>query len=311
MNPRLAVVIPTRNRAELLARCLDSIDNQDYPVQSIVVVDNGSTDGTSSVVAHHRNVMAVRFETNLGIDRALGIGMSRALESGADVVFVTDDDSVVLPHTISTLIKTLDRLSYRAVVNALPIVSMNGELISCRVSKGRLVRTRTEFRQAFGRFVYTNKVHFNGSVLSRHVIETVGLPDPRFFSGEETAYGDRIRANGYDIVIDADANILHPPMPFRMIRIPFIGYFAAWDLPDWKAQHYPFNALIRRRMRHGLGMFLMVDVPLVSLVYMTRLLFERHRARKAKMYLSGLWNGIRQGVSAHAASEGRKLDPSK
>lgn len=293
---KLAVVIPTRNRAALLAKCLDSLEAQTFPISSIFVVDNGSTDNTVDIVNQHQKAVLIRLEKNVGIDAALAIGLERAVHSGADAVFITDDDSFLLPSTLLTLVETMVRLKFRAVVNALPLVTMNGELISARVFHGRLITTKRDFVQFYGRIVPTNKVHFNGSLISRVILETVGLPDARFFSGEETGYGERIAENGFDIVIDAEANLLHPPMPFRMVRLPLIGYFTAWDLPEWKAEHYPSNALLRRRRRHGLCRFLLIDVPLVWIVYLIRLAFERHRKKKARLYLSSLWRGTWQGI---------------
>lgn len=46
MNPGISVIIPVLNRRQLVIRCLDSIVNQTFRPQEIIVVDNGSTDGT-------------------------------------------------------------------------------------------------------------------------------------------------------------------------------------------------------------------------------------------------------------------------
>jgi len=300
---KVAVVIPTCNRAALLAKCLNSIEAQVFPISSIFVVDNGSTDNTAEIVNKHQKAMLIRLERNVGIDAALAIGLDRAIHSGADAALITDDDSLLLPDTLSTLVDTMIRLQCRSAVNALPIVSMPGkQLISPRIHHGRLITTQAEFLKSYGRIVSTNKVHFNGSLLHRDIIQAVGLPDARFFSGDETAYGERILERGFGIVIDAEANLLHPLMPVRMMRIPVIGYFPAWDLPEWKAQHYPTNALLRRRRKHGICRFLLVDVPLVSLVYLVRLAFEKHPEKKARHYLLGLLNGICQGVRVKRVS---------
>ncbi|MBE3576269.1 MAG: glycosyltransferase [Limnochordales bacterium] len=293
---KVIAVIPTRNRARLLATCLESLREQLLPLAHVVVVDNGSTDETGRVVAQYPNARWIRLDRNCGVDGALAIGMEEALRAGADAVFISDDDSVALPSCLQTLVRTMLELNSIAVVNALPISDARGALIAARVHNGRIIRTKEEFIQTFGRLVPTNKVHFNGSLLSRSIIEAVGLPDARFWSGEETWYGERVRERGFDIVIDAEANVLHPPMPCRLVRIPLMGYVTAWDLPDWKARHYPRNALIRRRQKHGLSRFLLVDVPLVCFAYGLRLALERNRIRKAPLYVRGLLEGVWWGV---------------
>ena len=46
---RLAIVIPTWNRAEMLAETLGSLGRQTHPIDRVIVVDNGSTDDTAKV----------------------------------------------------------------------------------------------------------------------------------------------------------------------------------------------------------------------------------------------------------------------
>jgi GT2 family glycosyltransferase len=297
LHLKIGVVIPTRNRAPLLARCLSSITDQIYPISVVIVVDNGSTDETSELIKQYPKVVSIRHEENQGIDAALACGIEHVIRLGMDAVFITDDDSFLLPTTLSTLVETMIKFDFHAVVNALPLVNEKGALISPKVFHGIPITTKNEFQQYLGRIVHTNKVHFNGSLLSRQILESVGLPDKRFFSGEETAYGDRVLEKGFDIVIDAQANILHPLLPIRLIKLPLIGYISTWDLPEWKARHYPSNALIRRRIKHSLVRFLIIDIPLVFLVYIVRLIFERNRRKKAKWYFCGLLNGIIQGLS--------------
>ena len=46
MNPGVTAVVVTYNRKDLLIECLEAIQSQSYPVSSILLIDNASTDGT-------------------------------------------------------------------------------------------------------------------------------------------------------------------------------------------------------------------------------------------------------------------------
>ena len=91
--PLLSVIIPCYNCAPVITRCLNSID---YPDAEIIVVDDGSTDGSYDVVkeylAVHANVRLIQKE-NGGVSSARNMGIE--LAKGKYVVFVDADDYLV------------------------------------------------------------------------------------------------------------------------------------------------------------------------------------------------------------------------
>ena len=89
----LSVVIPTYNRAPVLARCLDALGAQDPPAGEVVVVDDGSSDGTPEVLRGHPWVKAVR-QPNGGRAAAKNTGVEAAR---GDVVLFLDDDVIATP----------------------------------------------------------------------------------------------------------------------------------------------------------------------------------------------------------------------
>lgn len=94
----LTVVVATRNRAALLPACLDALAAQRTDARfEVLVVDNGSDDGTAGVVARHaRRDPRVRLvaEPVAGLSRAKNAGIAHAV---GELVLFTDDD-VVLPE---------------------------------------------------------------------------------------------------------------------------------------------------------------------------------------------------------------------
>lgn len=98
---RISLVIPTHNRMSLLRRCLEAAVRQEYPDYEAIVVDDGSTDETGSMVQQEfPQVQLIRQEPNRGPAAARNRGIEAA--SGAIIAF-TDDDCLLPLNFLSRL----------------------------------------------------------------------------------------------------------------------------------------------------------------------------------------------------------------
>ncbi len=91
----ISVVVPTYNRKNLLRLCLDSLMDQSYKSYEVIVVDDGSTDGTESLVKSLQgDSKKLRYfrQNNMGHSLARNMGFSKA---EGDIIASTDDDCVV------------------------------------------------------------------------------------------------------------------------------------------------------------------------------------------------------------------------
>ena len=85
----ISVIIPTFNRAWTLKRALDSALAQDYPHREIIVVDDGSTDGTRELLAEYKDEVRVLAQANKGVSAARNLGIQ---ESRGNFIALLDSD---------------------------------------------------------------------------------------------------------------------------------------------------------------------------------------------------------------------------
>lgn len=107
MTPLISVVIPTYNRREKLLRCLASVYANDTGKAEVIVVDDGSTDGTEGALRKHFPDVLYLFQKNSGVSVARNRGMKKA--SGDYIAFL-DSDDVWYPQRLSFLASLLPAL---------------------------------------------------------------------------------------------------------------------------------------------------------------------------------------------------------
>ena len=87
-----SVVIPNLNGAHFLEPCLESLARQTLPPDEVIVVDNGSTDGSVELVRERfPQICVLTFEENRGFAAAMNAGIAKA---GAELVAFLNNDAV-------------------------------------------------------------------------------------------------------------------------------------------------------------------------------------------------------------------------
>lgn len=105
----ISVIVPVYNVRQYLRQCLDSLASQEYPSFEIIVVDDGSTDDSSSICDEYA-AKDIRFvvvhQRNTGLSAARNVGLAHA--RGLYVSFV-DSDDWVSPYYLSKLMAAIER----------------------------------------------------------------------------------------------------------------------------------------------------------------------------------------------------------
>lgn len=109
MSMRIAVVIPTHNRAAVLGRALDSVARQSLPADQCLVVDDGSTDGTESLIRRAYPRATYLKQAHRGVSAARNLGIAHAR---ADWVAFLDSDDSWMPDKLEKQWRALDGTGY-------------------------------------------------------------------------------------------------------------------------------------------------------------------------------------------------------
>lgn len=205
---RLAIVVVTYKRQELLANLFDSYASLTCAPWRIVVVDNENAPETRALVERtgarldalwgptgpdaeggsSRMVYAPQTD-NLGGAGGFSAGVRRAFELGAEWFWVMDDDVLVMPQAIERLARWTDRydvvqgsrLDYDGGPFFWQYQQFTGLGIPNPLAKSDLGPTGAR---------RMNSLCFEGGLFSRAVVRRIGFPDPRFFIyGDDACYG--------------------------------------------------------------------------------------------------------------------------
>jgi glycosyltransferase involved in cell wall biosynthesis len=105
-NPLVSVIIPTYNRAGLIARTIENVFAQTYRNQEVIVVDDGSTDATALVLDKFGGQIRVVTQKNAGPSAARNRGIQIAR---GDIIAFQDSDDLWMPYKLERQVSLLER----------------------------------------------------------------------------------------------------------------------------------------------------------------------------------------------------------
>ncbi len=252
-------MIVTRNRPELLQRCLDAVAAQDTPPGEVIVVDNASGPATQALLARTPGIRTLTMVSNAGGAGGFWVGIMYALHRGAGWLWLMDDDG--RPADAGCL----DRLfataqAHRAdMVGAMVVDVDRPDRLAFPVRvHGRTLFSTAELRRhgAVRDFAHL----FNGVLIHANLFASVGLPDPRFLlRGDEVEFMYRARRAGAVIVLDTEAAFTHPGSAQDIHPIMFGRYYAVMPSdPVKQALQFRNRGYIFRKYR--MWLWLAADV---------------------------------------------------
>ena len=207
-RPLVTVVVVNWNGYEDTRRCLRSLGALEYEPLHVVVVDNGSTDGSAArIESEFADVELVRSPRNLGFAGGANLGIRAGLQRGSEFVWLLNNDAEVEPRTLEALVAEAQRDERTGVVGGV-VFGRDGRVHTWGGGTvSRLgIATLVEARPARPLDYVTGAC----MLLRRRLLEEVGLLDDTFFFYFEDAdLCRRARAAGWKLAVAHDARIVH------------------------------------------------------------------------------------------------------
>jgi GT2 family glycosyltransferase len=209
----VTILYNSRDRLDAFA---DSLAGQRLSDWRLIAVDNASSDGSAEALERRADgrIALLRNTANLGFARAANQGMRAALDAGAAFVALLNNDEVLPAKFLARFMERRDALRADVIAPRIMRLERPDEAwyAGGHLEDGWIFRNVHEAYDPLDSRE-TRVVDFASGCclgLSRHVLETVGLLDERFFVyWEDTDYCLRLKAAGVPIQYVSDVVILH------------------------------------------------------------------------------------------------------
>ena len=217
-NMKVGVVLLNWNGGEYTIPCIKSLLNSTVKPWRILVWDNASTDDSPDQIAeHYPEVKLIRSPQNEGFARANNCGAALLMQSGADYIWILNNDTEVEPKCLESLLMALDEMPQSAVVTAKIMYEEPHDVIwyaggvCSRWSK--MTRHYGEGDKDVGKYDRPMLVSFISGccmLIRREKLEKWGLFDEFFFAYcEDTDFCLRLLAHGQQLVYEPSARLWH------------------------------------------------------------------------------------------------------
>jgi len=210
---KIAAVVVTYNRLELLKQCVESLKKQTVPCD-ILLVNNNSTDTTeewaTSVSQENNKIKYRNTGANIGGAGGFNFGMRWAVEAGYEFVWLMDDDCLLYEDSLQELLEAHEKLDGRYGWLASAVLWKDGS--ACMMNRQKLEENFYEQMELirFG-LVRAKQATFVSLFLRAETIKQVGLPIKEFFIwGDDIEYTRRIAVRcGMPCFLAGKSQVLH------------------------------------------------------------------------------------------------------
>lgn len=211
---KVSVVIPNYNGKKYLKTCLEALKEQSRPADRIILVDNGSNDGSADYMRqHYPEVQLVTLETNTGFCGAVNIGIKKSEDM--DYIILLNNDTKVEPDFIREMVLGMERhrRAFSGQAKMLQMANPNaldgaGDLY-CAFGWA-FARGKGRPEQEFSTECEIFASCAGAAIYRRKVLDKIGGFDENHFAYlEDTDIGWRARLHGYHNYYFPRARVLH------------------------------------------------------------------------------------------------------
>ena len=214
------IVIPVFNRWHFTSLCLDSIYNQLYKDFLVIVVDHGSTDGTSEKIrSDFPQVVLLNGDESMWWTAATNLGVLYAINNNADYVLTLNNDLIVYSNYLENLFSAIQKHP-NSILGSITLDKKNPEKIVYAGTKWNpctaKYRPTINLQQSWEKImrdyflIRSELLPGRGTLIATEVFKKVGLFDevnfPHYAADED--FSLRCKKEGYDLFVVANAAVL-------------------------------------------------------------------------------------------------------
>ena len=213
MDTKLSVIIPNFNGKQFLKTCLNSIKKQSYPFYEIIIIDNGSSDGSVQYIhENYPELTLILNKENLGFAAAVNQGIKK---SSSEYVFLLNNDVELEVDSISNLLKCIEKDERIFAVSSKMIRYSDRSKMddagdeytifgwTKKVGDGKSPESYSQERETFSACA-------GAALYRKSILSEIGCFDENFFAYmEDVDISYRARINGYKCVYCPEAVVYH------------------------------------------------------------------------------------------------------
>lgn len=253
------VIIPVHNRKNITLKCLDNLKTSgDLERYYGIVVDDGSTDGTSEAIQNlYPEVIILSGDGDLWWTGAIKKGMEYALKQGAEFIVWLNDDCQFSEGAIVNLVNCSQ--NYQGAVAGCQGFELNQPTQLAFGGKLKSWKGYRFINAPSGAIVPCDLLSGNLVCIPRAVITKIGFPDPNITPhyGGDSLYLIRAKKAGFSLLVDARSVVFNHPgepklyptswllaegEPLRIVKLVFIPQsglsWRVWWALNWEAYSY-------------------------------------------------------------------------
>ncbi len=215
---KIFVVIAVFNRKKYTLDCLSFLKSQTYSDFQIVIVDDGSTDGTSEEIQKkYPEVIIVKGDGNWWWTKSMNIGCNKAIELGANLLITLNNDTYFEKDFVNQLVDLHSKYP-KAILGSLNLIRKESEYIFFSGLKNIVwwKAKEVKYHKAFTpynndlRGIHSTKcLNGRGTLIPVKIFQEIGGYDETNFPQYASDYDLTLRAQqkGYDCLISYDIKV--------------------------------------------------------------------------------------------------------
>lgn len=232
-TPLVGILIVNYNRRDDTVHCVASVYQSNYPCYEVVVVDNHSTDDSvEALTARYPGLTVLINDKNEGFTGGNNWGIRYLLERSADYILLLNNDAIIAPDTITMLVNHAVLHPEAGFLGAKVYTLENPQTLL--TVGGYLARNLAPTLRGLGEIdsgqydsvCEVEYVSGNAMLVSRAVIESVGMLDPDYFAYfEDIDWCFRGRQKGFKSLFVPAATAWHPDTRKRDENSALVTYY--------------------------------------------------------------------------------------